>query len=495
MLISEIVPTWAAKDPDRVAVRFGAARTTWRELESRVRRNANAQLAAGLRPGDRVAFVDKNHPACLETTFACAAIGTVNAAVNFRLTAAELTYVINDSQARLLFVGPELAAEVEKLDLPLVERIVTDYEGFLGSDEPIGHQPAWDDCFLQLYTSGTTGYPKGALLTHRSMSAHSAQGAPAFGFARDARVQVPMPLFHVGGTSWALGALSMGAEVDVVREVVPDQLLAQIAENRITHTFLVPAVIGFLLQVPGMADFDYSSLRGIAYGGSPIPTPLLRQALQVFPDVLYQVYGMTEAAGMFSILLPDEHHLPELQQAAGRALSQVEMRVADPVTGSPVPDGELGEIQVRGEQVMAGYWQHPEETAATLVDGWLRTGDAGRRNADGYYFVEDRVKDMIITGGENVYPAEIERVLAEHPDVNEIAVIGVPDPKWGETVKAVVVGSVSPEELLAYSREHLAGYKRPTSVDVVEALPRNATGKILKRELRAPYWAGRDRSV
>jgi acyl-CoA synthetase (AMP-forming)/AMP-acid ligase II len=493
-LISDVVAAWAAKDPDRTAVRYGAEQWTWGEFDSRVRRNANGQLAAGLRPGDRVAFLGKNHPACLETTFACALLGTVNAAINFRLTPDELTYVINDSRARILFAAPELVSTVEKLDLPLVERIVTDYEGFLAGDEQIDHEPEPDDCFLQLYTSGTTGYPKGALLTHRSMAAHSAQGAAAFGFHRDGNVQVAMPLFHVGGTCWAIGALWAGGTINIVPDVVPDQLLAQIVEERITHTFVVPAVIGFLLRVPGMAELDYGSLQGLAYGGSPIPVPLLREALKVFPDVLYQVYGMTEATGMFSMLTPEDHHVPELRKSAGRALSDVQMRVVDPLTGEPLPDDEPGEIQVRGAQLMAGYWQHPEETAATLVDGWLRTGDAGRAK-DGYFFVEDRVKDMIISGGENIYPAEVERVLSEHPGVQEIAVIGVPDEKWGETVKAVVVGPVGADELIAYSREHLAGYKRPASVDIVEALPRNATGKILKRELRAPFWAGHERGV
>lgn len=471
-------------------MRFDGGTTTWGELDERIRRNANGQLKAGLRPGDRVAFLDKNHPACLETTFACAQIGTVNAAVNFRLAPEELAYVINESQARLLFVGPEFLPVVDQLDLPKVERIIVDYEDFLADDGEISHEPAAGDTFLQLYTSGTTGYPKGVMLTHRAMTAHS-RNTNALGFTRDSKVMVPMPLFHAGGISWALGALWAGAEITIIREVVPSAMVEQF--RHVTHTFLVPAVIGFLLDVPG----EITGIKNIAYGGSPIPTPLLRKALERFPVDFYQIYGMTEACGMFCLLGPEDHHQPSLQSSGGRPVDGVELRIVDPVSGEPVPVGELGQIQVRTEQVMAGYWQHPAETAATLVDGWLNTGDAGRVNAEGYVFVEDRVKDMIISGGENIYPAEIERVLGGHPAVKEVAVIGVPDDKWGETVKAIVVadGDLDPAALIAYSRSRLAGYKAPTSVDFVEELPRNATGKILKRSLRAPYWANRERSV
>ncbi len=225
--------------------------------------------------------------------------------------------------------------------------------------------------------------------------------------------------------------LGRGQGVVERRELAPDQVLAQFGRDRITHGFFVPAVYGFFLQVPGMADYDYSSLRCLCYGGAPMPTPLLRAALAAFPEAgFYQVYGMTEGSGAFALMGPEDHRdpaHPERLKSAGKPVPGVEMRVTDPATGKPLPDGELGEFEIRGELVMAGYWQRPEATAATIVDGWLHTGDAGRRDSDGYYYVEDRVKDMIISGGENVYPAEVERVIAEYPGVADVAVIGVPD--------------------------------------------------------------------
>ena len=511
--IFDLVRRWEAADPARVAIRAGEDAWTWGELATRIRRGAQAQLAAGLRAGDRVAFLDKNHPACLETTLACALAGTANAVVNFRLAPEEVAYVINDSRARILFAGAGLLPVVEQIrgQLTSVERVIPvgagpgGYEEFLagGADAEPGHQAAPDDCFLQLYTSGTTGYPKGALLTHRSMVAHSRAAATGLRLGRDSVSMVAMPLFHVGGTSWALAGMSEGAQTVVVRDLVPGEVLAQIGRDRISHGFFVPAALGFFLQVPGMTELDYSSLRCLAYGGAPAPAPLLRRAMAAFAGVdFYQVYGMTEASGAFSVLGPEDHRDPDHPErlgSAGRPVPGVEMRVTDPATGEPVPDGQPGEFEVRGELVMAGYWQRPDATAAALTGGWLHTGDAGHRDADGYYYVEDRVKDMIISGGENVYPAEVERVIAEYPDVADVAVIGVPDEKWGEAVKAVVVprpgATLDPARLIESCRPHLAPFKRPASVDIVDVLPRNATGKILKRTLRAPYWEGRDRAV
>lgn len=510
--IFDMVRRWEAADPDRVAVRAGGATWTWAEFAGRIRRNASAQRAAGLAAGDRVGFLDKNHPACLETTLACALAGTANAVINFRLGPEELTYVINDSSARVLLVGVEFLPVIEQIrgKLTGVERVIPvggeadGYEQFLAgapASEP-GHLAQPDDCFLQLYTSGTTGYPKGAMLTHRSIAAHSRAAAPGFGFGHDSVNMVAMPLFHVGGTSWALAGMAEGSQTIVVRDVVPEAILAQFASDHVTHAFFVPAVFGFFLQVPGAAGYDYTSLRCLGYGGSPMPTPLLRRAMDVFGVDFYQVYGMTEASGAFCILGPDDHRdpaHPERLVSAGRPVAGVEMRVTDPATGEAVPDGETGEFQVRGELVMAGYWQRPADTAAAISGGWLRTGDAGHRDSHGYFYLEDRVKDMIISGGENVYPAEVERVLSEHPGVADVAVIGVPDERWGEAVKAVIVPrpgtAIDTAGLLEFCRPRLAAYKRPASVDIVDALPRNAAGKILKRTLREPYWAGRDRAV
>ena len=510
---SAILADWEARKPDAVAISFAGTHRTWAELAQRVRRLAAALRAAGLQPGDRVAVLDLNHPSCLELTLACAQVGTANAVVNFRLAPPEIAYVINDAKARLLFVGPELAGAVEKLraHLPSVERVVRvggaddEYEAWLAAHEPDGqvHPAAPNDCFVQLYTSGTTGFPKGSMLTHRGMLAHSRNVAATQAFDPGSRVQVAMPLFHVGGTSYALMAISLGARLFVMRMPDPAAALAMLEADRITHTFYVPALMAVINQVPGAAERDYSALKAVSYGASPMPLPVMRASLKLFPGVMQQVYGMTEQSGAVSVLGPADHEDPAVAHrlvSAGRAISGVEIEIRDPASGEAVATGERGEVWVRSEQTMGGYWGKPDATAATITpDGWLRSGDGGYIDADGYLYVTDRIKDMIISGGENIYPAEIERVLAEHPSLQDVAVIGVPDERWGEVPKAVVVAapgaSVDVEQVLAWCRERLAAFKCPKTIDVVAELPRNPTGKILKKDLRKPYWEGRERQV
>ena len=492
----------ASTAPDREALAFGDRRWTWAELDQRVQRAAGALRGAGVGPGDRFAFLDKNHPACLELTLAASLLGAAHAVLNFRLSPDELAYVLDDSQAEVIVVGAEFTDTLAALRgrLPRVRTVVVlggdedEYEAFLTAAEPLTDVNAAgpDDCFLQLYTSGTTGWPKGAMLTQRSMAAHNAAVAEAYAMDEGTVNVVAMPLFHVGGTSWALGSMTAGAKTVVVREMVPAAVLDLIEARAATHAFFVPAVIQMLIADPERASKALGSLKVLGYGGSPMPAPLMERALEVLPTPLYSVYGMTEMSGVFCVLGPDEHRDPDrthLRASAGRPLPSSVVRVVDPATGEDVPAGQVGEFWVRSDQVMAGYWNKPDATADTLTpDGWLRTGDAGRVDADGYLFLEDRVKDMIISGGENIYPAEVERVLVEHPDVAEVAVIGVPHDKWGETVRAVVVptagATVDPQALIAYCRERLAHYKCPTSVEVIDALPRNPTGKVLKRELR-----------
>ena len=506
--IADIAEFWAGQRPDDVAVRFGAQAWTWTQWHDRIARNAGAQLAAGLKPGDRVAFLDKNHPACLETTLACALIGTTNAVVNFRLAADEIAFVVDDAQATILFAGPEFLPIVEKIRdrIPTVRRVIEvgeDYERWIGAAQPAPARPyLQDDCFLQLYTSGTTGFPKGAMLTHKGMTAHSAAVRTDSELGPDCVGMVAMPLFHVGGTSWALAALYSGAEIVVVRDIVPNLLLDELVAARITHSFFVPAVFAFMLQVPDVAERDWSALRLLVYGASPMPLPLLRSSLTVFPCGFRQVYGMTEAGGVVTSLGPEEHRDPareHLLTSAGKPIPGVEAKVVDPVTGEPVGVGEVGEVLVHTNQLMSGYWRRDADQQSIDADGWLHSGDAGYLDAEGYLFISDRIKDMIISGGENIYPAEIERVLAEHPAIADVAVIGIPDDKWGEVPHAIVVAApgaeVDEEELLAYCREHLAAFKCPKSVQVLTELPRNPTGKILKRKLREPFWAGRDRAV
>ena len=508
-----ILAHWAAQQPDAVAITFGARHFTWTELANRVRRAAAALRAAGLTPGQRIAVLDLNHPSCLELTLACAQVGTANAVVNFRLAPAEIAYVVNDAKPRLLFVGPEFAGAVAKLrdQLPTLERVIRvggaddEYEAWLAAQQPDSrvHPAGPSDCFVQLYTSGTTGFPKGAMLTHRGLLAHSRNVSVSQNFSHGSRAQVAMPLFHVGGTSYALLALSEGARIYMMRTPDPAAALAMIEAEKITHTFFVPALMAAMTQTPGAAGRDYSSLQALSYGASPMPLPVLRASLKLFPRVMQQVYGMTEQSGVVSLLGPADHLDPAVAHrlvSAGTPIPNVEIEIRDPATGARVATGEAGEVWVRSDQVMGGYWGQPEATAAAITaDGWLRSGDGGHMDADGYLYITDRIKDMIISGGENIYPAEIERVLAEHPLVQDVAVIGVPDERWGEVPKAVIVAksgaTIDTEQLLAWCRERIASFKCPKTVDLVAELPRNPTGKILKKELRKPYWQGRERQL
>ena len=511
---SDMLARWATERPDATAITFGETRCSWAQLAERVQRVAAGLRAAGLQPGDRIAVLDLNHPSCLELTLACAQIGNANAVVNFRLAPPEIVYVINDAQARLLFVGPEFAGAVSQLkpQLPTIERVIhvgganDEYEPWLAAHAPDArvHPAGRNDCFVQLYTSGTTGFPKGAMLTHHGMLAHARNVAGTQALDASARVQVAMPLFHVGGTSYSLVAWAGGAPIFMMRQPDPMGALQMLERERITHTFYVPALMAAMTQVAAGHQFDFSALKAVSYGASPMPLPVMRACLQLFPQgTMQQVYGMTEQCGVVTILPPEDHENPAVAHrlvSAGKAIHGVEIELRDPGTGEPVPTGQPGEIWVRSEQVMAGYWGKPDATADAITpDGWYRSGDGGHIDADGYVYVTDRIKDMIVSGGENIYPAEIERVLFEHPGIADAAVIGVPHERWGEVPKAVVVARagarVDPDEIVAWCRERLAGYKVPKSVDVVPELPRNPTGKILKRELRKPYWDGRDRQV
>ncbi len=381
------------------------------------------------------------------------------------------------------------------------------YEDWLG-DQPAtdpGHEGAPDEVSMQLYTSGTTGLPKGVMLANRNIDFMLEQAAGnAFEIGEDTVSLVAMPLFHIGGSGWALSGMSRGGTSVILRDMDPIELLRLVTAEGITHAFLVPAVLMLLLATPGIAQSDLSSLDTIFYGASPIAEEVLVRCLEVFGCRFAQVYGMTETTGAI-VRLAHEDHDPQgprrhLLRAAGKPIGGVELRIVDPETGDDVATGAVGEIYTRSGFNMLGYWDKPDETARTIVDdGWLRTGDAGFIDEDGYLFLHDRIKDMVVSGGENIYPAEVENVLLAVPGVADAAVIGVPDDKWGETVKAVVVAAPDAEldeaTIIGFCRERLAHYKCPTSVDFVAGLPRNPSGKVLKRELREPYWRHRERRI
>jgi acyl-CoA synthetase (AMP-forming)/AMP-acid ligase II len=516
-VISDLVSRWAAERPDAIALDYQQTQYTWAQWHDRIRRVTGGLRAAGLGPGDRVAVLDKNHPSCLEVTLGASALGAANAVVNWRLAADELAYVLADAAPRVLFVGAESVPGFEAVRhrLDSVESVVVvddldadrdGYRGWLAAAQPADPDPTVrpEHTALILYTSGTTGFPKGAMLTHRGLLAHTLAMAGEFPMADGDRNLVAMPLFHVGGSSYALIGLHAGVPTTLLREVAGPALVGAVVAGA-THAFLVPAVIAGLIQAGPAAITPMAGLKVLGYGASPAPLPVLRAAMAAWPDTDFlQVYGMTELCGVVLTLSAQAHRdagRPERLAAAGRPSAGVELRVVDPATGRDVlPGTGSGELWFRTEQRMAGYLGKPEATAETITaDGWVRSGDVGRVDDGGFVFVEDRVKDLIITGGENVYGPEVERVLVEHPAVADCAVIGVPDPVWGESVLAFVQpatgAAVDEAELISFCREHLAGYKCPRSVRPIEALPRNATGKVLKTQLRKPFWEGTGRRI
>ncbi len=510
---------WADANPDGEAMSYLGRSWTWSQLHERVHRAAFGLRELGIARGDVVAFLDKNHPACVEISMAAGSIGAANAIVNWRMAGDEVDYVLNDSGAKVLFVGAELLPTIEAIRdrLPHIEKIITvtpdgaegdEYESFLSASTPCDDGPdvVEDDVCLILYSSGTTGRPKGVLLTHRNMVAHTVNAHDGWELEPGDKSMVAMPLFHVGGSSYVLFGIHDGIPSIMTREPDAASLAGAILAGA-NVTFLVPAVLAQVLQSGADAVKLFSALRSYTYGASPMPPPLLRAAMEAWPATDFmQVYGLTEVSGVATHLLPHEHRdaeaegHPERLLSAGRAIPGYELRIVDPGTRDDLPTGEAGEIWMRTPQLMAGYLNKPEATAEVITeDGWFRSGDIGHLDADGFLYVSDRLKDMIISGGENIYSPEVERILSEHPAVLEVAIVGVPDEKWGESVKAFIAlkegASATQEEIIEYCRERLAHYKCPKSVDVVEALPRNPTGKVLKRELRAPYWEGRERQV
>ncbi|GAA0950118.1 long-chain-fatty-acid--CoA ligase [Actinocorallia libanotica] len=473
----------------------GDGRTvSYGELDARSSRVAQALLAAGVRAGDRVAYVGKNAPEYFDLLFGAAKLGAVTVPVNWRLTGREITAILTDAGAAVTVADREADA------FPAPGRLLRtgpEFEEWLAAHEAVdpGFTGGPDDIVAQLYTSGTTGLPKGVPLSNRNFSTGERRG-PHWLLDEHSVNLVASPVFHVGGTGWALTGLHAGCHHVLVRDVRAAELAGLFERHRITNGFVVPAVLQALCDLP--ERHDYSAVRALGYGAAPITTGLLRRVKEVLGTPLYQVYGMTETTGTMVQLDPADHERPELLRSAGRPFPWVELRIADPDTGRELPRGETGEVQVRSDQNTRGYWNRPEETARLLTsDGWLRTGDAGHLGPEGHLFLTDRIKDMIVTGGENVYPVEVEEVLARHPGVADVAVIGVPDRRWGESVLAVVVprGEVAEEDVLAYGRDHLAGFKRPRAVVFRTELPRNPGGKVLKRDLRAPYWAAEGRAI
>ncbi len=491
----------AAISPDRPAITFGDDTLTYGQFAERVDRLASALRAGGVGVGDRVGYLGPNHPDFLTTLIACARAGAVFVPLNFRLTGAELSYIIGDAGIGTLVVDASLTGEVDSVrdELSVTRWIaVTPADGWesledvITASEPIS-EPTFagpDDNAVIMYTSGTTGRPKGAMLTHGNLFWNNVNALLCLDVASSDRTLVCAPLFHIGGLNvTTLVTLQKGGQIVLMPAFDPTAALKLIELHRITTMFGVPAMFLFMSQVPDFETADLSSIRFLVCGGAPVPEPLMRRYGER-GITFAQGYGLTETAPLALVMATDETER-KVGAAGNKVLPLSDVRLVD-ASNNEVAVGEPGEICVRGPQVMAGYWRNEEATKAVIDDGsWFHTGDIGRVDEDGYVYVVDRVKDMVITGGENVYPAEVESVLYSHPSVAEVAVLGTPDEKWGEAVTAIV--ALAPEmdltldELREFARDQLAGYKLPLRLEFIDALPRNPSGKVLKFELRDKF--------
>ena len=512
--VADIPRVQARIRPQETAIWFEGQETSFAEIDARSNQVANALLAANVEPGDRIAYLGKNMDVYYEIMFGTAKVRGALAAINNRLAAPEMQFIASDAKAKVLFVAKEFyeIAGIIADELPDLKGIIAidgghpewpSYQDVIGrfpADDPALKAEA-DDDVIQLYTSGTTGLPKGVMLTNANYLAFMRSGAVLEWSSYDAgeAVMNAMPLFHVAGVNVGILAMAQGAQTVILREIDPAQLLKLIPEKKIAHAFWVPAVILMITQVPNVDQVDFSSLKQVFYGASPITEDLLVAAQKLMDARFTQLYGLTETVGG-GTFLPPEAHDPAWGKlrSCGVPYPGTIIRCMD-ADGNPVPTGDIGEIAIKSDFVMKGYWNRPEATQEAIRNGFFYTGDAGYFDEDGFLFIHDRMKDMIISGGENIYPAEVENAVFGHPEVADVAVIGVPDEKWGEAVKAIIVAkpgtNPDPNGIIAWAKERIAGYKVPKSVDFIEVMPRNPSGKILRKDLREKYWEGIERRV
>ena len=503
--IEDLLRRRAAATPDLVAVSATDGDITFAELDARADRIAQALLRDGIRPGDRVAYLGENSADFLSVLYGAAKAGAVPTALNTRLADREYEYILGDCEPAVVVLGrghERLAGLVAGLpfgpDVVTVEPIsdAAALEAWLADaqaqDPGTARDP--DDTALIFYSSGTTGRPKGIELTGTNIGHAMAPMTQVCGMELGSVATAPVPFFHVAGLMLAMSSTVAGSTLLLRNPASMQELRTFLVEERVSHAVLVPTLLQTLLAEPGVRDADWSRLRYVIYGSSPIPRSVITEATQVFGCSFIQSYGLTETTGGVTVLDGEDHRSPDESRlrSAGRAFATAEITVVDPVTLEELPPDTRGEVLVRGPMVMKGYWRNPEATAAAITaDGWFRTGDGGSVDAAGYLYLHDRLKDMIVSGGENVYPAEVESVMTGHPEVSQVAVIGIPSDRWGESPLAVVVrrpeGTVDEAGLLAWTRERLAHYKCPVAVAFVDQLPLNATGKLLKHQLRASY--------
>ncbi len=516
-IVSSLKQTIASK-PESPSVICGDTRLNFKQLDARINRLSSALEHLGLRQGDRVAILAFNCHRYIELYYALAQMGAVVVPINFRLPAQEISYIVNHSGSRAIAVDDQLAPLLESVrpQLETIEHFISlspearagyfAYEDLLdiGSEKFDAPRIGKDDLLGLFYTSGTTGEPKGVMLTHENILANVRNSEPFWEHKPEDVYLHAAPMFHLADGAAIFSNIARGTAQASIPRFDPKEVLEMIARERVTTIVLVPTMINFLLQQPALASYDLSSLRQITYGAAPIAPDLLRRAMDAFGCRFGQGYGLTEASPLLTVLTSEDHIITDEKSlrrlsSCGKPVAGLEVRVVKE-GGADVAPGEVGEIIARGPNIMLGYWKRPEDTELAIRDGWLHTGDLATVDEDGYLYLVDRKKDMIVTGGENVYSTEVEAALYAHPSVKEAAVIAVPDETWGEAVHAcVVLGDrerLTAEELIEFCRGRLAGYKLPREVEFIEGeLPKGGSGKILKKELRERHWQGRSRRI
>lgn len=517
MLVHQFLEYYARNFPDNACLTSHGTTVSYSEVNSQANKLANGLLAMGVGKAQRVAILGENSLEHLLLFMAAGKIGAVAVSLNYRLAPMELAYILKDSQTRvLLMLDNEFLGTLEAMraELPAGLQLLTrkqpgsvDWENWIAeqADTPPDTAVEPGDAMLQLYTSGTTGNPKGVVSTHQNLLAECVMNTtfmphrPSVGMADI----ICAPLFHIGGAGSVIVGIYGGAEIILHRTFDPATVVDDIENYPVNSIFMVPAMIMAVLGLPGIEQRDFSNLKQVYYGASPISEAVLRRAMAVFDVEFVQMYGMTETTGTVVNLSQADHARalagrPELLRSCGRPSVGVGLKIMDPA-GSEVPCGEVGEIWVKSDTNLQSYYNLPEETARSLTDGWVHTGDAGYVDEEGYLYLKDRIKDMVVSGGENIYPVEVENAIAHHEAVLDVAVIGVPNEKFGEALLAFVVlkegSSMDAAELIEFCRDRIAGYKIPRQLEIISEMPRNPSGKILKKELRKPYWEGVERGI
>ncbi len=505
----------AKRQPEHAAIICEQRQTSYGELHRESNRTAHAIKAEGLKRAARVAFLGKESEAYYEILFACAKSETVIVPINWRLTAPEVDHILRDSDTELLFVEQEFRGVTEQVRaaLPMLKHVVI-LDGGSGRDRfsswkeahpdtDLSQATGPDDPIAQLYTSGTTGLPKGVVLAQRSFykirDQLAANQLDWIDWKPGDKSLIGIPGFHVGGLWWAMQGFNAGVTNVALRMFVSQDAVVLLRQQGITTACVVPAMLQMMLAEPGVSRADFATLRKVVYGGSPIAESLLQKCIDMIGCGFAQIYGLTET-GNTAVCLPPAAHVPGSPRlkAAGRPYPGVLLKIIGP-EGQPLPTNEVGEVCIHSPARMLEYWRLKEATERTLIDGWIHTGDAGYVDEEGYLFICDRIKDTIIVAGEKVFPAEVENALSKHPAVAEVAVIGVPDERWGEAVHAFVVlrpdQKASPRELMLSLKGRIADYKAPTRYTFIDKVPRNPSGKILRRSLREQFWSHLDRQV